>query len=143
MSKGYNAGGHGRVVLTLGGKEETADAHSSASLRGLFVCDGSMWVLTKGGVIGDGGGLPILGGEPVPGMRYLEKLSLSICDPPLSSASKFVRGLVARMGERVPGDFLWTAFDLVGLLGGSTDIGGEASRRDDRCRGLDGGLVCR
>ena len=105
-------------------------------------------MLTKG-VFGDDGDFVqlILGGEPVPepgpGIGYLEKLLLSICGAPLSSASKLVRGLVARVGERGPGDFLWTAFDRVGLLRGSTDIGGEDIRRDDRCGGLDGGLMCR
>lgn len=138
-TKGY---GHGRIVLTLCGKEDTAEAHSSTSLRGLLAGDGSMWVLTKGGVIGDGGDLVklILDGEPGPGIGYLEK---SICGAPLSSASKLARGPMARAGEREPGDFLWTAFDRVGLLGGSVDIGGEDSLRDDRCGGLDGGFMCR
>lgn len=137
--KGY---GHGRIVLTLGGKEDAAEAHSSTSLRGLFAGGGSMWVLTKGGVTGDGGDLVqlILDGEPGPGMGYLEK---SICGAPLSSASKLARVPVARAGEREPGDFLWTAFDRVGLVGGSADISGEDSLRDDRCGGLDGGLMYR
>lgn len=99
-------------------------------------------MLTKGGVIGDGGDLVklILDSEPGPGIGYLEK---SICGAPLSSASKLARGPMARAGEREPGDFLWTAFDRVGLLGGSVDIGGEDSLRDDRCGGLDGGFMCR
>ena len=48
---------HYRFVLALEGREETAEAHSSTSLLGLFVRDESMWVLTKGGVLGDGGDL--------------------------------------------------------------------------------------
>jgi len=39
---GYVAGDHDRFVLTLDGKEDTAEAHSSTSLRGLLVGDGSM-----------------------------------------------------------------------------------------------------
>jgi len=80
-----------------------------------------MWVLTKGGVLGVGDDLvrSIIGGElapePGPGKGYLEKLTLSIGGAPLSSASKFIRGLVARAGEREPGDFRWTAFDRAGL----------------------------
>ena len=120
-TKGYDVGGYCHFILTLGGREETAEAHSSISLRGLSVGNGSMWVFTKGGLLGVGGDLvrSILGGEPVPwpgpGTGYLEKLSLSIGGAPLSSASKFIRGLVTRAGEREPGDFRWTAFDRVGL----------------------------
>ena len=140
---------HGRLAFTLGGKEETAEAHSSTSLLGLFVGDGSMWVLTKGGPFGDGGNLVrlFLGGEPIPepgpGIGYLEKPSLSTGGELLSSANKFIRGLVARIGEREPGDFRLIAFDRFGLLGGSADIGGAEDRRDDRCGGLDGGLMYR
>ena len=39
---GYDVKGHGRFVLTPDGKEETAEAHSSTSLRGLLVGDGSI-----------------------------------------------------------------------------------------------------
>lgn len=105
-------------------------------------------MLTKGRVIGDGGDLVrfIPGGEPIPepgpGIGYLEKSSLSIGGILLSSVSTLIRGLVARIGERESGDFRWTAFDRVGLLGGSADINGEDSRRDDRCRELDEGSVC-
>jgi len=73
-TKGYDVGGYCHFILTLGGREETAGAHSSISLRGLSVGDGSMWVLTKGGILG-------VGGEPVPwpgpGTGYLDQLSLS------------------------------------------------------------------
>jgi len=51
---------------------------------------------------------------------------------------------VARVGEREPGDFRWTAkFDRVGLCEGvpPTSVLGEDNRRDDRCGELDGGLV--
>ena len=43
-AKRYNVRvmGHLRFVLTLGEKEETAEAHSSTSLRGLAVGGGSM-----------------------------------------------------------------------------------------------------
>jgi len=59
---------HGRLAFTLGGKEETAEAHSSTSPLGLVAGDGSMWVLTKGGPFGDDGNLVrlFLGGEPIP-----------------------------------------------------------------------------
>ena len=89
-----------RFVLALEGREETAEAHSSTSLLGLFVRDESMWVLTKGGVLGDGGNLVrlFLGGEPIlepgPGRGYLEKPPLSIGGELLNSASRLVRGLV-------------------------------------------------
>jgi hypothetical protein len=58
--------GHTRALLTLGEKVETAEAHSSTSLRGLL--GGSIWVLTKVGVLGDGGTLVrlFLCGEPIP-----------------------------------------------------------------------------
>jgi len=55
-TKGYDARGHGRCVFILGG-EETAEAHSSTSLLGLFFGDGNMWVLTKGKSFGDGSDL--------------------------------------------------------------------------------------
>lgn len=115
------------------------------SLPGLLLGDGSMWVLTKGGVLADGGDLVrlFLCGEPVPGLGtgvgYLEKSPLPIAGALLSSASKFIRGLVARVGE--PGDLRRTAFDRVGLVGGSADIGGADDRRDERCGGLEGGLT--
>ena len=107
-----------------------------------------MWELTKGGVLEVGGDLVrlFLCGEPIPepgpDIGYLENSLLSVGGALLSSASKFIRGLVARVGEREPGDFRWTAFDRVGLLSGSADIGGDDSRRDDRCGRLDGGLMC-
>jgi len=52
--------------VTLSEKEETAEAHYTTSLRGLL--GGSIWVLTKVGVLGDGGTLVrrFLGGEPIP-----------------------------------------------------------------------------
>jgi len=108
-----------------------------------------MWVLTKGGSLGDGGDLVrlFLGEEqipePGPGTGYLEKSSLSIRGVLLSSASKFIRGLVARIGEREPGDFRWIAFDRLGLSVGSVDIGGADNRRDGRCGGFDEGFMCR
>jgi len=43
-TKGYDVRGHSRPVLTLGGKEETAEAHSSTSLRELFVGDGGVYM---------------------------------------------------------------------------------------------------
>lgn len=76
----------------------------------------------KGGSLGDSGDLGwfSLGGEPLPGpdpgTGYLEKLSSSSGSVPLRSVNKLMRGLVVLMGEREPGDFLWTAFDRVGLL---------------------------
>jgi len=94
------AKGHYRCVLGLGWKKETAEAHSSTSLPGLIVGDGSMWVLTKGGVLADGGDLVrlFLGGEPVPGLGpgvgYLEKSLFPITGALLSSDSKFIRGFV-------------------------------------------------
>ena len=60
-----------------------------------------MWVLTKGGVLGDGGDLvrSFLGGDPIPGpcpdIGYLEKSLPSIGGAFLSSANKLMRGLVA------------------------------------------------
>ena len=63
----------------------------------------------KGGVLGDSDDLVrlFLGGEPVPepnpDIGYLEKSSLSIGGALLSSASRLVRELVARVGE--PRDF--------------------------------------
>jgi len=83
------------------------------------VGDGSMWVLTKGGVLAEGGDLVrlCLGGEPVPGLGpgvgYLEKSLLLISGVLLSSVSKPIRGLVTRGGE--PGVFRRTAFDRAGL----------------------------
>ena len=97
---GYGARDFYRCVLGLGWKKETAEAHSSMSLPGLVVGDGSMWVLTKGGVLADGGDLVrlFLGGEPAPGLGpgvgYLEKSLLPIAGALLSSASRFIRGLV-------------------------------------------------
>lgn len=106
-AKGYNVyiRGHGHFALTLGEKEETAEAHSSTSLRGLFVGGGSMWVLTKVRAPGDGGALvrPFLGGKPVPGWDpgagYLVKLLLSSDDELIKSSEKFAEGV-----ERDPGD---------------------------------------
>jgi len=92
--------GHCRCVLGLGWKKETAETHSSMSLPGLIVGDGSMWVSTKGGVLADGGDLvrPFLGGEPVPGLGpgvgHLEKSLLPIAGGLLSSDSKSIRGPV-------------------------------------------------
>ena len=137
---------HDRFVLVLGGREETADTHSSTPLLGLLGGDESICVLTKGGVLGDRGDSVrlSLGGEPRPepgpGTGYLEKSLPSIGCALLRSASKLIRGLVTRVGE--PRDFRWTAFDRVGLLGGSADIGGEGNLRNDCCGGLDGGLAC-
>ena len=42
VTGGYVAGGHDRFVLTVDGKEDSAEAHSSSSLRGLLVGDGNM-----------------------------------------------------------------------------------------------------
>jgi len=103
-------GGHGCFFLTFGEKEETAEAHSSTSLLGLFVGGGNMWVLTKVGVLGDGGDLVrlflgVLGGEiipdPGPDAGYLVRLLSPSCGIPLNSASKLTRG---DRGDRESGD---------------------------------------
>jgi len=45
--KGCNAGDHGHFVLTLGGREGTAEAHPSTPLHELFVRNGSVLVNIK------------------------------------------------------------------------------------------------
>lgn len=42
VTGGYVAGDHHRFVLILCGREETAGAHSSMSLRGLLAGDGNI-----------------------------------------------------------------------------------------------------
>ena len=95
--------------LTLGEKEETAEAHSSTSLRGLF--GGSMWVLTNVGVLGDSDtpvrlflGELILEPSPGTGCGYLVKSVLPWGGALLRSVSKLARRLAVRVGERDPGD---------------------------------------
>lgn len=129
-TRGYNTGGHGRIALI---RWEGIRRHRRSPIASCaFAGDGSVWVLAKGGLPGDGNDFIrlVLNGEPVPEPGPDTGCFEEPCrhGAPLSSASKLVRGLVARVGEGEPGDFLWTAFAVIGSSGTSS----PASHSGDR-----------